>query len=121
VRKLALNPAAEIASLQSLMHAHVGPLRTRPGLEKALEHIMALAPLCADPGAPRDGLDAEWIDLHDLRNMRLVAECVARAALAREESRGAHQRDDFGDTSEAWQKHQTIRLAGGQVRLASQA
>ena len=116
-----VNPAAEIASLQALMHTHVGPLRTRAGLEKALEHITALAPLCAQPGAPRGGLDAEWIDFCDLRNMRVVAECVARAALMREESRGAHQRDDFGQTSEAWQKHQTIRLAGDEVQLASQA
>jgi succinate dehydrogenase / fumarate reductase flavoprotein subunit len=121
VRKSEVNPAAEIASLQALMHAHVGPLRTRAGLEKALEHITALAPLCAQPAAPRGGLDAEWIDFCDLRNMRLVAECVARAALLREESRGAHQRDDFGQTSEAWQKHQTIRLAGEQAHIASQA
>jgi succinate dehydrogenase / fumarate reductase flavoprotein subunit len=121
VRKRQVNPAAEIASLQALMHAHVGPLRTRAGLEKALEHLTALAPLCAATGAPRGGLDAEWIDFCDLRNMRLVAECVARAALLREESRGAHQRDDFGQTSEAWQKHQTIRLAGEQAHIASQA
>ena len=121
VRKRQVNPAAEIASLQALMHTHVGPLRTRSGLEKALEEIMALAPLCAQPGAPRGGLDAEWIDLQDLRNMRLVAECVARAALLREESRGAHQRDDFAQTSEAWHKHQTIRLAAEQVQIASHA
>jgi succinate dehydrogenase/fumarate reductase flavoprotein subunit len=103
------------------MHAHVGPLRTRAGLERALEHITALAALCAQPGAPRGALDVEWIDFCDLRNMRLVAECVARAALTREESRGAHQRDDFGQTSAAWQKHQTIRLAAEQVHIASQA
>jgi succinate dehydrogenase / fumarate reductase flavoprotein subunit len=105
-----LNAAAEIAALQALMNTHVGPLRTRAGLEKALSDITALAPHCAELGAPRAGLDAEWIDLHDLRNMCLVAGCVARSALAREESRGAHQREDFGETSEAWQKHQTIRL-----------
>jgi succinate dehydrogenase / fumarate reductase flavoprotein subunit len=116
-----VNPAAEIASLQALMHAHVGPLRTRGGLEKALEHITALAPVCAELGSPHAGLDAEWIDFCDLRNMRLVAECVARAALLREESRGAHQRDDFGQTSDAWQQHQTLRLAGEQVHIASQA
>ena len=116
-RKREVNPAAEIASLQSLMNTHAGPLRTRAGLEKALEHITALAPLCAEPGAPRAGLDPEWIDLHDLRNMRLVAECVTRAALMREESRGAHQRDDFGQTSEAWQKHQRIHLPGSGCTL----
>jgi succinate dehydrogenase/fumarate reductase flavoprotein subunit len=117
--KIDFNPAAEIASLQALMNDHVGPLRTRAGLEKALAHIEALAPLCAELPAPRAGLDAEWIDLHDLRDMRLVAECVARAALAREESRGAHQREDFAETGDAWQKHQTIRLAGEGLQLAS--
>ncbi len=98
------------------MNAHAGPLRNRAGLEKALEDIMALEPVCAE-AAPRGALDAEWMDLHDLRNMRLIAECITRAALGREESRGAHQRDDFAETREAWQKHQTIRLAGDRVQL----
>ncbi|HEX7219338.1 MAG TPA: hypothetical protein VF280_08990, partial [Burkholderiales bacterium] len=74
-------------------------------------------PLCAERGAPRAGLDPEWIDRHDLRNMRLVAECVTRAALAREESRGAHQREDFSEMSEAWRKHQTIRLSGERLHV----
>ena len=106
------NATKEIAALQAVMSTHVGPLRTRAGLEKALEHITALAPSCTELGAPQAGLDAEWIDRHDLRNMRLVAECVTRAALAREESRGAHQREDFGETRDAWRRRQTIRLAG---------
>ena len=104
-----------------LSGTHVGPLRTRAGLQKAMEHLTSLAPLCREPGAPRAGLDAEWIDRHDLGNMRLVAECVARAALAREESRGAHQREDFAEPQDRWQKHQTIRLAGEELRLESHA
>jgi succinate dehydrogenase/fumarate reductase flavoprotein subunit len=116
-RRSQVNGAAEIARLQGLMNDQAGPLRTRAGLQKALEDIMALVPVCAEPAAPRGALDAEWMDLHDLRNMRVVAECITRAALAREESRGAHQRDDFAQTREAWRKHQTIRLAGDRVRL----
>jgi succinate dehydrogenase/fumarate reductase flavoprotein subunit len=114
-----VNPAAEIARLQAVMNAHAGPVRTRAGLERALEDIMALAPACAALAAPRAALDAQWIDMHDLRNMRLVAECITRGALGREESRGAHQRDDFAQPSNAWQKHQTIRLAGQRLHIES--
>ena len=111
-----INPAAEIARLQQVMNEHAGPQRTRNGLERALAHIHDLEVHCADLPPPKAGLDPEWNDLHDLRNMRLVAECIARAALAREESRGAHQREDFPETSERWQKHQKIRLAVGDFR-----
>jgi succinate dehydrogenase / fumarate reductase flavoprotein subunit len=106
-RRPTINPAAEIVRLQKLMNEHVGPLRTRSGLEHALAEI---GKMHAEPVAPRAGLDPEWADFHDLANMRLVAQCVTRAALARTESRGAHQREDFPETSEAWQRHQTMRL-----------
>jgi len=114
-----INAAAEIAHLQQVMNEHVGPLRTGARLARALEHITGLAAECAELPAPRAGLDPEWLDLHDLRSMRLVAECITRAALVREESRGAHQRQDFPETSERWQRHQRIRLGGDGVRLES--
>ena len=113
----AINPAAEIVRLQAVMNEHVGPLRTQTGLAHALALIKGMEAHCTELPAPRPGLDAEWMDLHDLRNMRLVAECVARAALARTESRGAHQREDFPDTENAWQRHQVLRLAGNGLRL----
>jgi succinate dehydrogenase / fumarate reductase flavoprotein subunit len=110
-----LNPAAAIVELQRVMNRDVGPLRTAAGLQRALAHIESIdVPL----PAPRDGFDAEWMDLHDLRNMRLVAECVTRAALAREESRGAHQRDDFPETESGWARRQTIRMEGDRCKLS---
>jgi succinate dehydrogenase / fumarate reductase flavoprotein subunit/fumarate reductase (CoM/CoB) subunit A len=109
-KKIPFNPAEEIVSLQELMNQHVGPLRTQAGLQQALQRLSELAPLCEEPGSPRGGLDPEWLDLHDLANMRLVADCVARAALARTESRGAHQREDYPETSASWDRHQSIRL-----------
>ena len=39
-----------------------------------------------------------WHLALDLRNMLIVSECIAKAALAREESRGGHTRDDFPAT-----------------------
>ena len=111
----AVNPAAEIVRLQALMSEHVGPLRARAGLEQALSEIMPLRSF--ELAAPAGGLDPEWLDLHDLRNMALVAECVTRAALERTESRGAHQREDFPETSDAWQRHQLLRLGADGVRL----
>ena len=105
-----LNPAAAIVELQKVMNTEVGPLRTGPGLERALAHIRSIE---VDLPAPGKGLDPEWIDFHDLWNMRLVAECVTQAALARTESRGAHQREDFPETSDAWQKHQIMNSVPG--------
>jgi len=116
-RRPELNPAAEIARLQAVVNQHVGPLRTRAGLARALDYLGALGTACAQLPAPRGSLDAEWMDLHDLRNMRLVAECVTRSALERTESRGAHQRDDFPDMDPAWRVHQKLRLAADGLRL----
>jgi succinate dehydrogenase / fumarate reductase flavoprotein subunit len=98
------------------MTEHVGPLRNRHGLERTLREIAALRSL--DLPAPCSGLDPEWVDLHDLRNMALVAECVTQAALERVESRGAHQREDFPETSDAWQRHQVVRLGANGIQLA---
>ena len=114
-----INPAAEIARLQMLMNEHAGPLRTRPGLEHALRSIDELSTAVGELPAPRPGFDAEWLDLHDLANMCRVAECVTRAALARTESRGAHQREDFAQTDAAWQRHQVLHLAANGLRIES--
>ncbi|HEY6822347.1 MAG TPA: FAD-binding protein, partial [Burkholderiales bacterium] len=116
-KKLDANPAAEIARLQETMNRDVGPLRTQSGLKRALAHIESLAPLCDAPLEKKPGLDPAWLDWMDLRNMRLVAESVARSALAREESRGAHQREDFPDASAAWSRRQKISLTNGALRL----
>ena len=43
-----------------------------------------------------------WHLALDLRNMLIVSECIAKAALAREESRGGHTRDDFPGPDDTW-------------------
>ena len=55
----------------------------------------------------------ELTDWHELRSALHVAEVVTVAALAREESRGAHQRDDFPDTSSRLDANQEIIQRSG--------
>jgi succinate dehydrogenase / fumarate reductase flavoprotein subunit len=52
--------------------------------------------------------NAGWHTALDLRNLMLFSEAVARAALTREESRGAHTRDDFPGEREEWVKYNVI-------------
>ncbi|MCU0228781.1 MAG: FAD-binding protein, partial [Bryobacterales bacterium] len=47
---------------------------------------------------------------HELRNMKQVLELIARCALAREESRGAHHRLDFPGKQDAFRKHSVVSL-----------
>jgi len=54
-----------------------------------------------------------WHLAIDLRNMLLVSECVARAALERTESRGGHTRDDHPSMDSAWRKTLLVCRAEG--------
>jgi len=113
------NPAALVAALQAVMARDVGPFRTAAGLARARAEIAALtASLGAGPGGAARPFDSARLDWFDLRNMLLVADCVAAAAQARRESRGAHQREDFPALKDDWTVNQTIRLADGHPVLA---
>ncbi len=115
----AFNPAALIAHLQGVMSRRVGPFRTEAGLSEALAEIARLAAaLGTHPAGAAQAFDTTRLDWFDLRNMVLVAEAVARAALARTESRGAHQREDFPTLADAWAHNQTLQLADGALVLA---
>ena len=111
-----LNSAALIAALQEAMARDVGPFRTARGLERALGEIARLkAALGANPPAPQGAFDTNRLDWFDLRNMLLVAEAVAQAALRRSESRGAHQREDFPAMDDVWARNQSIGFRDGRL------
>jgi len=112
------NTAAMIARLQAIMADDVGPLRTGAKLHRALDSIAALAAgLGNRPPGDNAAFDLERLDWLDLRNMITVARAVAQSALNRNESRGAHQREDFPDMLPQWQVHQSIELAGAELKL----
>jgi L-aspartate oxidase len=80
-------PADEvIAEIQDLMWQNAGIVRERAGLVRAIERLQQIRPRVAHPQARR-----AW----EAQNLCEAGLLVARSALAREESRGAHYRTDF--------------------------
>lgn len=116
-----INTAEMLQRLQGAMQDDVGALRNETGLTRALQAIDEMAAQLGDtpPGDAR-GFDMRRIDWLDLRNMLLVARAVTEAALARTESRGAHQREDHPQTLATWTVNQFITLHGGTLDLASE-
>ena len=118
-----LNTASMIARLQAIMADEVGPFRTAAKLNRALAGIGALADELGErvprlAGAADVGFDLQRLEWFDLRNMLVVARAVAQSALARTESRGAHQREDYPQMLPAWRRHQRVRLAQGALQFS---
>ena len=118
-RRRDINTAEMIAAVQATMQRDVGTLRREDKLVRAQTR---LAQLASDLGeCPPSGptvFDLQRLEWFDLRNMLLVARTVAQAALARRESRGAHQREDFPDTKPAWELTQVAAVRDERIILS---
>jgi succinate dehydrogenase / fumarate reductase flavoprotein subunit len=118
------NPYTIQQELQQTMNDLVGIIRTREELEKSLgeiEELKARARHLKVSGDRR--YNPGWHLAIDLRNMLLVSECIAKAALEREESRGGHTREDHPGFDEKWGTLNialSINAAGDGVDLATQ-
>ncbi|MBV2362795.1 fumarate reductase/succinate dehydrogenase flavoprotein subunit [Streptomonospora nanhaiensis] len=113
------NPYQLHQELQQTMNDLVGIIRRGPEMEQALEALEKLrervATVRAEGGT---AYNPGWHLALDLRNMLAVSEAVARSALAREESRGGHTRDDFPAMSAQWRRTVlAASLRGGRVEL----
>jgi succinate dehydrogenase / fumarate reductase flavoprotein subunit len=98
-------PYALHAELQQTMNDLVGIIRTASEVEEALQRLAKLKDRVAQVSVTGGrAFNPGWHLALDLQNMVLVSECVARAALMREESRGGHTRDDFPEMSPTWRQ-----------------
>ena len=99
------NPYTLHQELQQSMNDLVGIIRRADEVEEALVKLEALKARAEHVGVEgHRQFNPGWHLALDLRNMLLVSECVARAALIREESRGGHTRDDFPAMSPEWRQ-----------------
>lgn len=88
-----------LSALQDLMWSKVGMVRSASRLEEALA---VLSTWGRSMKVTKDKASLE------LSNLVLVGRLIAEGALIREESRGAHYREDFPQTSSLWGKHIVI-------------
>ncbi len=96
--------ASPTLKLRQLMESHVGVVRDRSGLQAAVARLAAIG----EGSSPND----------PLRRMAEVGLLIATAALNREESRGAHSRRDFPETTQLWARHQDIAAGTAQETCA---
>ncbi|WP_371546147.1 fumarate reductase/succinate dehydrogenase flavoprotein subunit [Streptomyces sp. NBC_00554] len=99
------NPYTLHQELQQTMNDLVGIIRREAEMESALEKLADLRVRARRAGVEgHRQFNPGWHLALDLRNMLLVSECVARAALERTESRGGHTREDHPAMDRAWRR-----------------
>jgi succinate dehydrogenase / fumarate reductase flavoprotein subunit len=113
------NPYTVHAELQQTMNDLVGLIRHENEVKQALTELETFKERAARVSvAGGRAYNPGWHYSQDLRNMLLVAECVALAALERQESRGGHTRDDYPAMSAEWRKvNLIVSLTGEKIEL----
>ncbi|EFL23495.1 MULTISPECIES: fumarate reductase/succinate dehydrogenase flavoprotein subunit [Streptomyces] len=115
------NPYTLHQELQQTMNDLVGIIRRAGEMEDALHRLAALRVRARRAGVEgHRQFNPGWHLAIDLRNMLLVSECVARAALERTESRGGHTRDDCPEMDREWRRVNLVcRLSDPSAGLAA--
>jgi succinate dehydrogenase / fumarate reductase, flavoprotein subunit len=109
------NPYTLHLELQQSMNDLVGIIRKSEEINEALGRLDKLRERFKSLQVEGNRqYNPGWNLAIDLRNMLLVSECVAKAALERTESRGGHTRDDHPSMDSSWRKVLLVcRAAGG--------
>lgn len=97
------NPYTLHQELQQTMNDLVGIIRREDEIQEALDKLEGLK--ARGEKVIVEGhrqFNPGWHLALDLRNMLLVSECVAKAAILRTESRGGHTRDDYPAMDPEW-------------------
>ena len=102
-------PYAIQQDLQVLMQGLVGIVRQDPEMQRALDGLVQLNDRANQVSVVgHREYNNGWHTALDLRNLLTVSEAVARAAIMRQESRGAHFREDYLAKDDAWGKQNII-------------
>ncbi len=108
------------SELQECMWDNVGVIRTKTGIERGLDHIEKISNQLMQTGIAGDNLafNLTWHDWLNLRSLCDISKIIAGAGLARDNSRGAHFREDFQDSGAMEDSYFTVaRTIDDMVRI----
>jgi fumarate reductase flavoprotein subunit len=109
--------------LYQVMWDDVGILRTADDLTRAMHELNNLAASISLMGVAdtQKRYNLTWMDRLNLENLVLTSRAICAAALARQDSRGAHYREDFPQPSELADSHYTVvRTAGDSFNVTTE-
>ena len=107
------NPYVLHDDLQNIMEDCVGIVRVEDELKDGVERIHALKARVQNVKANGTSqYNPGWHEALSMRSLMISAEAVARAALMRKESRGAHTRIDYEGERDEWLKYNIVCRAG---------
>jgi succinate dehydrogenase / fumarate reductase flavoprotein subunit len=107
--------------MQTTMMEKVGIYRNAGDMQAAVDEVQALRERYHSVRVQDRGkvFNTDLLEVIELGNLLDLSLITAAAALNRQESRGAHSREDFPERDdEQWLKHSLAHLAGDQVRLS---
>ncbi|MEP3946700.1 FAD-binding protein [Ascidiaceihabitans sp.] len=106
--------------LQDLMWEEVGVMRTEAGMKRGLAGIAQVSDALMDVGVDDRNLafNLTWHDWLNLRSLCDISEVITRAGIVRENSRGAHFREDFPDAGAMEDSDFTVaQMSGDAVQV----
>jgi len=106
--------------LQEVMWDDVGVMRTASGMTRGLKQLSQISEELMEIGVASESLafNLTWHDWLNMRSLCDVSEVVTKAALARENSRGAHHREDFPQPGEMIDSYFTVaKQQDGEVKV----
>jgi succinate dehydrogenase/fumarate reductase flavoprotein subunit len=106
------------AALEDLMWQKVGVVRNGRDLTEAVAALGALKTRVENLATPGDpSSNPPWNEAMNLANLCVNAEMVARSALLRTESRGAHYREDYPAADPTWLRNIYLTPAGEEMKF----